>query len=287
MGWANSLAMVATLVGTALATPLFALGGYTLVGWVSVGVALVQALLALSLPSAPRAVEADDLDELPDLTGGLVSRYVVMLQSGLSEVMRHPLVRHAVLIVSMLGLLAFDEYFPLIAREHGASTETVPLMVALTVAGPAIGTALAGRTARMGGRTMAWALAGAAILMALGALEGRWLGFAVIAVGYGIAANVMIVAEARLQDAITGPARATVTSVSGLFSEVFALAVFGTLALGSAWFAVSTMVVALSAPILLIAMLVPRWLPRSGFGREAEHDTAVRTNSHGIAERVS
>ena len=103
----------------------------------------------------------------------------------------------------------------------------------------------------------------------------------------GIAANVMIVAEARLQDAITGPSRATVTSVSGLFSEVFALAVFGTLALGSAWFAVSTMVVALSAPILLIAMLVPRWLPRSGFGREAEHDTAVRTNSQGIAARVS
>jgi MFS family permease len=289
MGWANSLAMVATLVGTAVATPLFAVGGYPLVGWVSVGVALVQALLALSLPAARRAVGADgsDLDELPGTTGGLVSRYVVMLQSGLSEVMRHPLVRHAVLIVSMLGLLAFDEYFPLVAREHGASTETVPLMVALTVAGPAIGTALAGRTARMGGRTMAWALAGAAILMALGALEGRWLGFAVIAVGYGIAANVMIVAEARLQDAITGPARATVTSVSGLFSEVFALAVFGTLALGSAWFAVSTMVVALSAPILLIAMLVPRWLPRSGFGREAEHDTAVRTNSHGIAARVS
>ena len=73
-----------------------------------------------------------------------------MLQSGLSEVMRHRLVRHAVLIVSMLGLLAFDAYFPLVAREHGAPTEIVPLMVALTMAGPAIGTALAGRTARMG-----------------------------------------------------------------------------------------------------------------------------------------
>jgi MFS family permease len=168
MGWANSLAMVATLVGTALATPLFVVGGYTLVGWVSVGVALVQALLALSLPAAPRAVEADDsdLDESPDMTGGLVSRYVVMLQSGLSEIKRHRLVRHAVLMVSMLGLLAFDEYFPLVARDNGASTETVPLMVALTVAGPAIGTALAGRSARMGGGTMAWALAAAAILTA-------------------------------------------------------------------------------------------------------------------------
>jgi hypothetical protein len=39
-------------------------------------------------------------------------------------------------------------------------------MVALTVAGPAIGTALAGRSARMGGGTMAWALAAAAILTA-------------------------------------------------------------------------------------------------------------------------
>jgi MFS family permease len=264
MGWANSLAMVATLVGTALATPLFAMGGYTLVGWVSVGVALVQALLALSLPAAPRANEAgdSDLDRSHDIAGGVACRYVVMLQSGLSEVMRHRLVRHAVLIVSMLGLLAFDEYFPLVAHEHGASTETVPLMVALTMAGPAIGTALAGRTARMGGRTMAWALAAAAILMAIGAVEGRWIGFVAIAVGYGIAANVMIVAEARLQDAITGPARATVTSVSGVFSEVFALAAYGAFALGSAWFAVSTLVAALSAPILLIAMLVPQWLPR-------------------------
>jgi MFS family permease len=300
MGWANSLAMVATLVGTALATPLFTVGGYPLVGWVSVGVALVQALLALSLPEAPRAVGADgsELDELPGTTGGLVSRYVVMLRSGLSEVMRHRLVRRAVLIVSMLGLLAFDEYFPLIARENGASTETVPLMVALTVAGPAIGTALAGRTARMGGATMAWALAAAAILMAIGTVEGRWLGFVVIATGYGIAANVMIVAEARLQDAITGPARATVTSISGLFSEVFALAVFGAFALGSAWFALSTMVVALSAPILLVAILVPRSLPspgscatsrmnppsgpgssaaHGGFGSEAVHDTAAGT----------
>ncbi|MGH8823759.1 MAG: MFS transporter [Jiangellaceae bacterium] len=263
LGWANSLAMVTTLVGTAAAAPLFALGGYALVGWVSVGVALVQALLALSLPAAPRSVEADETEreELADVAGGFAGRYVAMLRSGLSEVMRRRVVRHGVLIVSMLGLLAFDEYFPLVAREHGAPIETVPLLVALTVAGPAIGTALAGRTARMGGRTMGWALAAAAVLMAMGAMEGRWLGFVAIGVGCGIAANAMIVTEARLQDAITGPARATVTSVSGLFSEVFALGVFAAFALGSVWLAVSTLVVALTVPVLLIAALVPRWLP--------------------------
>ncbi|MGH9250511.1 MAG: MFS transporter [Acidimicrobiales bacterium] len=263
MGWANSLAMVATLVGIALAAPLFAIGGYLLVGWVSVGIALAQAVLGLSLPAAPRIAEADETDVVgsPEIRSSLVSRYVAMLRSGLSEVMRQRLVRHAVLIVSMLGVLAFDEYLPLVARENGAATQTVPLLVALTVAGSAIGTALAGRTARMRGRTMAWALIAAAILIAIGAAEGRWLGFLAIGAGFGIASNAMIVAEARLQDAITGPARATVTSVSGLLSEVFAVSVFAVFALGSVWLAVSTMVMVLTVPILLIAVLVPRWLP--------------------------
>jgi hypothetical protein len=301
MGWANSLAMVAALAGIALAAPLYAVGGYPLVGWVSVGVALVQALLAASLPAGPRSAGADptELQEPPDVTGGFLGRYVGMLRAGLSEVMRHRVVRHPVLIVSMLGLLAFDEYFPLVARENGASTETVPLLVALTVAGPAIGTAMAGRTARMRGRTIAVALVAAAILMAIGAVEGRWFGFVAIGTGYGIAANVMIVAEARLQDAITGPARATVTSVSGVFSEVFALTAFGAFALGSAWVFVSTLIVVLSAPMLVTAMLAPRWLAPSGsspashtnppngpresaawggFDREAVHDTVARTD---------
>ncbi|HMG32014.1 MAG TPA: MFS transporter [Jiangellaceae bacterium] len=279
MGWANSLAMVATLVGTALAAPLFAIGGYVLVGWVSVGIALVQAVLALSLPAAPRVAEADETHVVgsPEIRGSLVNRYVAMLRSGLAEVLRQRLVRHAVLIVSMLGLLAFDEYLPLVARENGAATETVPLLVALTVAGPAIGTALAGRTAHMRGRTMAWALAAAAILIAIGAAEGRWLGFLAIGAGFGIAGNVTIVAEARLQDAITGPARATVTSVSGLLSEVFAVAVFAAFALGSVWHAVSTMVTVLTVPILLIAVLVPRWLPTSGAA--AARDDAVKAVS--------
>lgn len=42
MGWANSLAMVADLCGAQLAAPLFAIGGYQLVGWVSVCMALLQ-----------------------------------------------------------------------------------------------------------------------------------------------------------------------------------------------------------------------------------------------------
>jgi hypothetical protein len=88
-----------------------------------------------------------------------------------------------------------------------------------------------------------------------------WVGFGLIGAGYGLASNAMIVSEARLQDAVEGPARATVISVYGLLSEVVALAGFGLFALGTVWWSVSTTLVALVAPAAAIALLVPRWLP--------------------------
>ena len=276
MGWANSLSMLAQLVGTLVAAPLFALGSYHLVGWVSVAIALGQAMLALSLPAAPRVAEADqtDVGGAPQARAGFAARYATMLRSGLSEVMWRPSLRHAVLIVSLLlGVLAFDEYFPFVAREHGAATATVPLLNALTVLGQMMGTALAGRTAGMRTRTMAWALTGAAALIAIGAAEGRWLGFLALGAGYGIASNAQVVAEARLQGAIEGPARATVTSAYGLLSECFAVTVFAAVALSSPWVAVSTMVMALTLPMVVVAALIPRWLP-ARCRTSAAHDAA-------------
>jgi hypothetical protein len=72
---------------------------------------------------------------------------------------------------------------------------------------------------------------------------------------------VIVVAEARLQDSIAGPARATVTSVSGFFAEVFAVAVYAGFALGSVWFTMSVLVAALTIPVVLTALVVPFALP--------------------------
>ena len=86
-----------------------------------------------------------------------------------------------------------------------------------------IGTALAGRTARMAPRVM-----GAVVLVGASADLGRrarqagrapLASFTAIAFGYGLLNNAMIVAEARLQQVINGPARATVTSVHGFATE--------------------------------------------------------------------
>ncbi|MDQ4144481.1 MAG: MFS transporter [Actinomycetota bacterium] len=262
MGFANSGSMLANLVATALAAPLMSVGGYALVGWLSVAVALVQLALALSLPRAPRVAEADET-EVASPEGGLVRRYFSMLRDGLRESGATPTIRHAVLISALLySFLVYDEYFPLVARENGAPATQVPLLIALTVAGQALGTVTAGRTAKLGGRVLALALSVAAAVLAAGALTGDVGGFVAIALGYGALNNVMIVSEARLQESITGAARATVTSVSGLLSEVFALLLFASFAIGSGFAQVKTIVALLTIPLLVVAFLVARWLPR-------------------------
>jgi hypothetical protein len=185
-----------------------------------------------------------------------------MLRAGLSEVVTSRVVRKAVVLVALLGgFLAFDEYFPLLARGIGASTALVPLLIAGTVAAQAIGGALAGPAYRTPGWMLGVGLALSAGLLAWGALSGTAVGFVPIAVGYGAMQLVIIIAEARLQDAITGPARATVTSVSGLFAEVFAVLVYAGFALGSVWFALPVLVAGLTIPLFLTALITPAALP--------------------------
>ena len=269
VGWAHSTAMAANLVATLLAAPLFALGGYGLVGWTSVAIAGGQALLAATLPVSRIARRphghhsaGDTAHELVDETEKLAARYLAMLRAGLGEASTAVDVRRVVVIAAVLiGLTAYDEYFPLIAHEHGVATSTVPYLIGLAVLGQVIGTALAGRTARMSAGTMARVVMLGGVLISAGALISPYAGFVGIAVGYGLLNNTMIVAETRLQDVITGPARATVTSVHGFATEVFALIVYATFATLSGTIPVATLVALLGIPIVGVAWSVRRWFP--------------------------
>ncbi len=123
----------------------------------------------------------------------------------------------------MLGLTVYDEYFPLVAREHGVSQ--------------------------------------AAVLVSVGVLLDPWVGFCVIAAGFGLVHNAVIVTEARLQSLISGAARATVTSVAGLSTEVVALTGYAAFTLGASVASVSALVAASGLPMLVVAWATGRWLP--------------------------
>lgn len=90
----------------------------------------------------------------------------------------------------------------------------------------------------------------AGVLVAAGALTGHPIGILGIAAGYGLAHNAMVVADARLQAVITGPARATVTSVAGFSSEMFAIGCYATFAVGSWWLTTGTLIASCASPSL-------------------------------------
>ncbi len=285
LGRANSAATAASVAAIAGAAPLLAWGGFTAVGVASVGVALLHGALARSLPAAARTESADPTKDGDLPAGGdaaFVTRYLAMLRAGLAEATRHRPVRHLVVIVAVLyGLTAYDEYFPAVATEAGAQATDVPLLVSLTVIGQFIGSAVAGRTASMSRRAVTIAIAAAGGLIAAGALVRHPAGFVVIAVGYGLTENAAVVSDAKLQDSIAGPARATVTSVSGLTSEVVAVAIFATVALGSAQFSVSTMLAIVAVPTIGVAAAARRWWP----GRSAVRLGAPLTSTTRVPSR--
>jgi hypothetical protein len=161
-------------------------------------------------------------------------------------------------VAALAALDGVEEYFPLLAQGWGVPTGLVPLAVLGIPLAGAAGAALAGHGhdrdgegSRHSGR---WWLAGAALVgaAALGA-AGLWrapAGLVAVAVFYGLYHLVLVRMRGRLQDRVTGPARATVTSVGDLGTDVIGIGLYG------AWAAAGL------APYVLVFALVAVTLPR-------------------------
>jgi MFS family permease len=251
-GQVTAAGLLAQIPAAGVATGLYAAGGYALTGWVSVAVCLLAALLAARLPDAPAGGEEDE-DEAP---GG----YVATLRAGVAQAAGVPLVRRAVLAVAAVtGLDALEEYLGLVARGWGVPTGLVPLAVLGVPLAGAVGAALGGRAGALRAGALAGTLAGAALLLGAPELLREPVGLVAVTAGYGLYRLVLVVVEARLQERITGRARATVTSAASLASEGSALLVYAAWALGGLGL--------VAAVVGLVALALPRLL--GGDGRPA------------------
>ena len=85
-----------------------------------------------------------------------------------------------------------------------------------------------------------------------------------VALYYGLYRAVLVVADARLQERITGPARATVTSVANVVAELPSFAVYAAWALGGT--AAMTVLVALVAALLPVLLRRPDSTPHRSAG---------------------
>jgi MFS family permease len=218
-GWMTAVELLIQAPTAVAAGVLYALGGYPLVGWASVGVCLAAAVLALRFPETPRTTDDDSLGDT--------------LKEGVREALRSPPLRVLVLAVALIGGLdGIEEYFPVLAGEWGVATPAVPLAVLVISLAGAAGAALGGRADRLRGGTLLALLVVAAGCLAGAALWGRPVALLVVAAFYGLYLVVLVVAEARLQDRIASAHRATITSVAGLGIELASLLVFAAWAIG-------------------------------------------------------
>jgi MFS family permease len=251
-GRVSAAELVSQLPAAAAGTALFAVGGYQLAGWVSVGVALAAAVLAARIPEAPRSAGSDpDEEDGDDEELG----YLATLRAGLAAAARRPGVPAALLVV--MAVDSFDsteEYFPLAVAGWGVPVAWVPIVDLPIVLVGVLGAVLAGRANRLGARALGALLAVAMLLFGGAGLLAHPAGVAAVALFYGIYRAVVVVADARLQERIESRSRATVTSVAGLGTDIMSFAIYAAWVVGE--------VPAIAALGLLTALALP-WLLRS------------------------
>ncbi|MGX6742103.1 MFS transporter [Streptomyces xantholiticus] len=264
MGRAAAVGMAATATATAAAAPALAFGGDTLVWGGSIAACLLCAAVGATLPEH-RTTGHHEKTERPG--------YVATLRDGLAEVRgSRPVGRAmvlAVVITSVWGVL--DEYVPLLAASTGVATETVPLLVLVVWVGVTLGSLLVGPGERLTDRTVAALVAVAAVALAAGALSGTPTGFVLLGAAFGVFQLADVLADVRLQAAISGPSRATITSLTGLGTNIASLLAYGAYAALSPHASHGAVFALLALPYLLVAAALGRPRPAPApAGQEAQ-----------------
>lgn len=257
-GWLSAAELVAQIPIAATGSILYAVGGYQLAGWVSVGICTAAAALAAAIPEPPR--HDDESEEAEE-------GYFATLRSGVMEAARRPAVRGALVAVALLGCFdTVEEYFPLILDGWGVPTGLIPVAVLPIVLAGVACSAVAGRGKNLPPWALACLVGGGVLLFAGAGALAHPAGIAAIALFYGLYRGVLVIADARLQDRIETSARATVTSVAGLGTEIGSFGIYAAWALGE--------VSGIATVGLLIAVVMP-WLLRLGV-RSRPRRRAVR-----------
>lgn len=257
----EAVAVSVMALAIAAAGPLYAIGGYRLAGLVSIAMALIHCGCIFLLPPAPPtgSVEAGDVDPAR-------GSYAATLRAGVAEAARNVAVRRAIgAYVMVIAIVGIDEYVPNLLRDNGSGTSAVAYLLAVMVAAQAVGTAAAELVARVRSRWVGPCIASAgAGAVGLGALLGGVALPVGLVLGYGLVSAHMTAMDIRVQDAIVGRSRATVTSVAGVANEVGSLASFagfGWAAAAYGWRPGSALVCLTVLPVLAVVAARSRPLP--------------------------
>lgn len=281
---AESVALLVMALAIAAAAPLHQLGGYALVGALSVTAALVHVGVTLALPrpvgrmprdpaatpephpTSPRAVDppvdgglAGATSSRPGLRAWASTLRAGIAQAGATGPVRRVLVGYA----AVVALVGVDEYFPLLLAADGWSVGGVAVVIAGIVLLEAVGTWQADRVARVVGTRHAALVLATGLLLAAGTWWSSWAAALALGCGYAVASSLYVAADARLQHAIDEDlgARATVTSVAGVVGEIGFLVTLGAVGIATLWFDLTVVVTCTTLVLTVPAALAARRMP--------------------------
>ncbi|MEV6520145.1 MFS transporter [Micromonospora chalcea] len=255
IGRARTAEVLGAVGSGVLAGPVYALGGYLAVGAASVATCLLAAAVAArfpehrpppapALPSVAQVVPLPSAapdgpgvapdgplpgDEPGERPGDDEPAWLDSLRLGLGEVRADRRVRAAVLLVAAVTAIwgGLDEYTGLLAADTGMGEVGVPLLLLLVWAGMTVGGLLAPLGERLSHRGYAGLLVFAAGATAGGALLRHPAGFLLLAAAFAAFQLATVLADVRLQARIAGSARATVTSLAGMATDLTVVAFYG------------------------------------------------------------
>ena len=253
MGVTRALEVGAVGAATLAAVPVLAwtadgsAGGFAAIGAMSVATCLLSAVAAFALPENRSAAMDSD-------TGGTPG-YLATLRAGVAEARNNRPARRAIILLvaltSFWGVL--DEYVPLLVADHGVATETIPLVLAVVWAGATVGGLCAGALGRLPDIGFAGLLAAGGVCLATGAMLGGVAGWVLLGLAFGVCQAADVVADARLQDRISGPSRATVTSLAGFGADAAATAAYPAVAAAVSVTSYGVAFAMFAAPYLVVA----------------------------------
>ncbi|SCE87288.1 Predicted arabinose efflux permease, MFS family [Micromonospora matsumotoense] len=262
MGRARTAGVLGVLASLGLAGPVLAVGGYPAVGAASVLSGVLAAAVATRFPEHRPAVPAPlpptgptaSPDGVPDGVGA-EQGWWVSLRTGLTEARADRRVRAAVLLVPAVTAVwgTLDEYTPLLARGTGVPASTVPLLLLPVWLGMTVGGLLAPTAERLSTRGYAALLVLAVVALVGGAAVRHPGGFVLLGVAFCALQLATVLADARLQARITGPGRATVTSVAGMGTDLAMIVAYGGYAVVAASAGHPAAFMVAAVPYLLVA----------------------------------
>ncbi len=205
IGRSRAAGIIAILIAMLAAVGVHKLGGYELLMVLSIAAVIAAAVVAATLPSAPKVQSTGEAD------------YLAHLKQALSETLRTPAILRPMLVVVTLWTLggSLDEFWGIYGEEAGLSRQAIPIYYAATYATSAVAAALAYRLSGVRAAALYGVVILAGGLLMAAAHMMSPAGMLLLAAFAGLVKLIDINFETRMQHAIPTERRATIASLAG------------------------------------------------------------------------